>query len=138
MNKFSFSREPATWLALLNAVLGLLVSLHVFGLTDKQAGALGTAVTAAVGLVTAWLVKPFAPTVATYFAGAVWEAFAAFHLEISPNVIAATNLVLLALVAAAVRPQSTPKAAPAIVDPALATRTASVTPSEVTYKVTPN
>ena len=119
MNKLYLNREPATWLALLNALLGLLVALHVFGLTDKQAGVLVTVVTAAIGLVTAFLVKPFAPTAATYFASAVFEALAAFHFEVSQAVTGTVPLVILALVAAVVRPQSTPRSSPAVVDPAL-------------------
>jgi hypothetical protein len=108
------SRDWATWIAVLNAALGLIVALGWMGLTQMQAGALVTVATAVAGLVTAALVKPFAPTAATYLASVAFEALAAFHYDVAPAVIGGVNLLILALVAAVIRPQSTPNSDPVL------------------------
>lgn len=107
-----FGRDPAIWLAVINAVIGLVVAVHWLGLTTVQGGAVVTVASAILGLVTAFMVKPFAPTAATYLVGVIGEALSTFQYHVSAQVIGGINLLILALVAAIVRPQSTPNADP--------------------------
>lgn len=107
-----FGRDPAIWLAVINAGIGLVVALHWLGLTTMQGGALVTVVSAILGLATAFYVKPFAPTAATYLVGVVFEALSTFQYHVSAQAVASINLLILAMVAAIVRPQSTPAADP--------------------------
>lgn len=108
----NFKREPAVILAIIAAALGLVVTFNPAWLTADQSAAALVAINAIAGLVTAFRVRPFAPTAATYAATCVFELLAAYHFAVPPATIGAFNVLIVAAVAGIVWPNSTPKADP--------------------------
>lgn len=103
-----FGREPVVVLNLLSAVLGLVVSLGVTGLTATQAGAIVGFATAILGGIAAAMTRPVAPQAftATVAAGAVFVA--AFGYEVSQETVGAINTAVLATLTLLARVQVTP------------------------------
>lgn len=100
--------EPALWTGLLNALLGLVVTLNV-GLTPAEAGTLTVLATAAFTAVAAALTRPIVPTAFTGLVTAGVDALAAFHFHISADRVAAVNALVISALMLVNRGHVTPK-----------------------------
>jgi hypothetical protein len=103
-----FGREPVVVLNTLSAVLGLVVSLGITGLTAEQAGATVAVASAVLGGIAAAMTRPVAPQAFTAIVAAGATAVAAFGYEVSQETVGAINTVVLALLTLATRVQVTP------------------------------
>lgn len=112
-----FGREPAVLIGAVTSMLAVLVAFGFDFLTAKQAGAVEAFLTAAAAAWMAVKVRPVAPSL---FVGVITTGAtlaAAYGYELSQaqvgSIAAASVAVMTALV---VRPQSTPKADPRVID----------------------
>lgn len=113
-----FGRDPSLWIPLIGAVLAFLVTLQFDGLTDIQAAAIMGLLTAAVGALNGFAVRPFNPAFANGLIAAVVGVLAAYGLNLDPDSVAAFQAMLVAAGGLwAVRDQVTPKADPAPIAP---------------------
>ena len=86
-----FGREPALFFAVLSSVLGTVVATGSTGLTTDQAGTVTAAASAIFAAVVAVFTRPVAPAAFTGAFAAVVTALAAFHFNLSPELIGAGN-----------------------------------------------
>lgn len=105
-----FGREPAAFLGLISGALALLLSLNLFGLTAETVGLIMAFITAAVGVVTAYVTKD---TMLGYLVAAVnagFALFAGYGLEASPELTAAAIGLVTVIVGFYQRTQTSPLA----------------------------
>ena len=103
-----FGREPVVVLNTLSAVLGLIVTLGITGLTDEMAGGIVGFVTAILGAIAAAMTRPVAPQAFTAVVAAGASLVATFGYEASPATVAAINGVILAVLTLLTRVQVSP------------------------------
>lgn len=106
--------EPVLALKALAALLGVVVATQRFGLTAAHADAIIAAVTAVLGAVAAWRVRPVAPVVFTTALTALADLFAAFGMHWSVTLVAAVNGLMLAVLAMLTRAQVSPVSGPVV------------------------
>lgn len=107
-------RDPAMMAQFVGAALGLLVSFNL-GVTDEQAALWLTAIMMLVSAVSAALVKPWSPSILTGLISSAAALTAGYGFEIDPGQVGAVNLfVSMAIAMWFMRPNSTPKADPAV------------------------
>ncbi len=104
-------REPALWLGVITAGLGLAVTLGFGDLTRAQAAAIVVTITAIGTAVAAAMVRPVAPAAFTGLVAAGFDLLAAFHYDVSPETIGAVNAAVLATLMLLTRGQVSPKPA---------------------------
>lgn len=107
-----FGREPALWLAVIAAALGLLVTFELPWMNADQAGLWVAGINAAFGVVAAVLTRPVAPAA---FSGLVSAAFAlltAYGLEQDPQTVGAVNAFVVAVLFLITRQQVDPQPTP--------------------------
>lgn len=108
-----FGREPALIISAIGALVTLLVSLNIPGLSAGAGAAIVTAVTALIIAVTT---RPIAPALFTAVVSAGAALFAEYGLNVSDATVAAiSGLVLVGFSLAGVRPQVTPTADPRVI-----------------------
>lgn len=90
-----FGREPALWLALLQSVLAIVVGFGVDGLSAEQAALWMTAFNALLGVVVALRTRPIGPTAFTHLVTVVVTLLAAYQLDLSQELVAGVNLLVL-------------------------------------------
>lgn len=106
-----FTREPAAWLGFLGAVLTVLVTFNLKGLSSEQAALISAALAAIVGAVQAALVRPIAPAAFTAAVAALAALVAGYGLELPPELVGAVQAAVVAFLSlGTVRSQVTPKA----------------------------
>jgi hypothetical protein len=98
-----FGREPALFFAVLSTVLGVVVASGVADLSTDQAGVITTAASAVFGGVVALFTRPVAPAAFVGAFNAVVAAMAAFHFDLSAQLVGAVNGLILALTLLATR-----------------------------------
>ncbi|WP_328344766.1 hypothetical protein [Micromonospora sp. NBC_00421] len=112
-----FGREPAVLIGGVASLLAVFVAFGLDFLSAAQAGAIEAFLTAVAAVLIAAKVRPVAPTllVGVITTGATLAATYGFSLSQSQvgSIAAASVALLTALV---IRPQSTPKADPRVVD----------------------
>ncbi len=112
-----FGREPAVLIGAVAALLAVLIGFVPDALTTAQAGAITAFLTAGAAVWTALKVRPVAPTL---FVGVITTGatlLATFGFDLSQSQVGAVAAASVALMTAlVVRPQSTPKADPRVVD----------------------
>ena len=91
-------REPALWLAAIQAALALLVGFGFDWLSAEQAALWMVAVNAALGTVTAFLTRPVAPTIFTHVLAAVVGLVAAYGLDLNQELVAGLNGLIITIV----------------------------------------
>ncbi|MEU3990075.1 hypothetical protein AB0F24_17160 [Streptomyces platensis] len=101
-------REPVVVLNALSAVLGLIVTLGVTGLTQAMAGAIVGAVSAILGAIAAAMTRPITPQAFTAVTAAGASLLATFGYEAKPATVGAINLVILAGLTLLTRAQVSP------------------------------
>jgi hypothetical protein len=105
-----FGREPALTLGVVSAVLSLLATFQVDGLSSEQAGLVVAVVSAVFGAVTAAVTRPVAPAAFTAVVAAVAALLAGYGYDVPPETIAAVNAVILAGLSLLTRGQVSPAA----------------------------
>jgi hypothetical protein len=108
-------REPALWLAVVAAALGLLAVPDVGVLSVIQAGLWIAVVNGVVGVATAVLTRPIAPSAFTYLIGAGVALWNEYFRDVSDAFTAQANILVLAVLVLLTRDQVTPIAS---IDPA--------------------
>lgn len=107
-----WSREPAAYGALVAAVVSMGVVFDFPLLQGDQAGAIVAVTDAAVGLVVASRVRPFAPSAVTYVVTALAVLAGSYGLHFHEDKVAAFNAALVGLIFAVTRLQQSPKVNP--------------------------
>lgn len=103
-----FGREPALWLAALQAVLTVFVGFGLDGLNAEQASLWVALVNVGIGVVMAWSVRPISPVVFTTAFSTVATLGAAYGLDMSQEMVASINLAIVAVVTLLARGQVSP------------------------------
>lgn len=103
-----FGREPVVVLNTLAAVLGLIVSLGITGLTAETAGAIVGVATAILGAIAAAMTRPIAPQAFTAVVAAGAVLVGTFGYEVSQETVGAINTVVLAALTLLTRVQVSP------------------------------
>ncbi len=112
MNIRLFGREPASIIAVVSAVVTVLVTFNLGWLSPEQGAAFMVVVDALAALATGLMVRPVAPALFVYASSAVFKLLAVYHFHVADETVAAFNVLIVALVVFAVRPQVTPNADP--------------------------
>lgn len=116
-----FGREPAVLIATVASILAVLVAFGADFLTAKQAGAVEAFLAAVAALLIGFKVRPVAPTVFVGVISTGATLAAAYGFELSQSQVGSIAAASVALLTALViRPQSTPKADPRVIDGAVA------------------
>ncbi len=102
-----FGREPTLVLQVISAVLSFLVASG-FGLSDTQAALIVAAISAVFGVVNAVMVRPIAPAAFTGLVAALAALAVGFGLNVSPEMVATVNGLVLAVLMFMTRAQVTP------------------------------
>jgi hypothetical protein len=103
-----FGREPALFFAVLSSVLGTVVATGATGLTTDQAGTITAAASAVFAAITALFTRPVAPAAFTGAFAAVVTVLAAFHFNLSPELVGAGNGFITAVLLFATRGHVSP------------------------------
>lgn len=107
-----WSREPAAYGALVAAAVSMGVVFDFPLLQGEHAAAVVAAVDAAVGLVVASRVRPFAPSSVTYVITAAAVLAGSYGLHFHEDKVSAFNAALVGLIFALTRVQQSPKTDP--------------------------
>lgn len=103
-----FGREPVVVLNTLSAVLGLIVTLGVTGMTQEMAGVTVGVVSAILGGIAAAMTRPIAPQAFTAITAAGASLVATFGYEANPATVGAINTLILAGLTLLTRVQVSP------------------------------
>lgn len=104
-----FGREPALWLAAIQAFLALLVGFSFDWLSADQAALWMVAINAVFGVITAFLTRPIAPTVFSHLLAAVVGLVSAYGLDLNQELVAGLNGLIITVVMLISRAEISPK-----------------------------
>jgi len=107
-----FGREPALYIAVIQAALMLAFTLGVPGVDGGLAGAVSLVLTAAAGAWTALAVRPVAPAVFTGLIVAGVQLFSRWGLDLSEVQISSITAFVALVVTLVARAQMTPEGDP--------------------------
>lgn len=107
-NKLILGREPALWMAALQALLAIAVGFHWDGLNAEQAALWLSATNAIIGIVMAWTTRPLAPTVFTNAFSIVATLTAAYGLDLGQELVGSINAAIVAIVILIARGEISP------------------------------
>jgi len=107
-NRLIFGREPALWMAALQALLGIIVGFHWDGLSAEQAALWLSAANAIVAVVMAWTTRPVAPTLFTNAFSIVATLTAAYGLDLGQELVGSINAAIVAVVILIARGEISP------------------------------
>jgi len=108
MSKFKFKWEPTLFLQALSAVLALVVTFGLPGLSDEQAGLIVAVVAAVLGVINAWKVRPIAPAIFQTLITTGAALLTAYGLDLNQQTVGALQLAVIAIVAMLTRQQVSP------------------------------
>lgn len=100
--------EPALIVQTIATLLSLVAAFGPDWLSPEQTAIAVTVVNAVAALIVGLRVRPIAPSLFTNVIGAVAALTAAYGFDVSQEVVGGVNAFVLALLALAVRNQSTP------------------------------
>jgi hypothetical protein len=103
-----FGREPALWIAVIQAALMLLFTLGVPGIDGGLAGAVSLMLTAAATAWTAWATQPVSPAVFTGFIVAAVQLGTRWGLDLSDVQVSSVTAFVALVVTLVIRGQITP------------------------------
>lgn len=106
-----FGREPALWIAVISALLGLLVTFPL-GMSASQSTAIIATVTAGAGAVQALLTRPWSLGLFSGFISSVAVLLAGYGLDVSAETVLAVQLVAQTVLTLIARGQIWPKPEP--------------------------
>lgn len=101
-------REPALWIAVVQAALGVLVGFGWQYLTAEQAALWISAINAALAVFMAVLVRPWPVPVFTNAATIVVTLLAAYGLDLSQPMVASLNFLLVTILTLIARGEVSP------------------------------
>lgn len=103
-----FGRDPMLWVQALSAIIGVVVTLNVNGLSVTQAAAIVGVLTAGASLIGALAVRPFSIGAVQAVISALAVAFAAYGLNWPPETLGAVQLAVGPLLTLFLRQMTTP------------------------------
>jgi len=103
-----FGRDPALWLAAIQAVLSILVGFQWDSLSATQASLWMAAINAVLTVVTAWMIAPVSPVVYTGLFSALAALGAAYGLHLSQEMVGSVNVAVVAVLTLITRAQISP------------------------------
>ena len=103
-----FGRDPALWINALAALLSILVTLNIKGLSIDQAAAIVSVLTAGGGLLAALATRPFSVGAFTTFASTLVVLGAAYGLHVPPETLGAIQAAIVAVLTLVARGYITP------------------------------
>ena len=109
IKRFFLRREPALWLASLQAALAALVGFKFDWLTAEQAALWLAGANVIIGAVLAWRTRPIAPSVYTTALSVVLTLLAAYGLDVNQEMVGTINLAVVAIVTFLARGQISPE-----------------------------
>lgn len=101
-------REPALWLAGIQAFIAFLVGFQFSWLSAGQAAVWMAVVNAIFGTITAIMTRPVAPTLFTHLLAVLATLLAAYGLHLSQELVAGLNGLIVAIVMLVVRGEISP------------------------------
>jgi hypothetical protein len=107
-----FGREPALWIAVIQAALMMLFTLGVPGIDAGLAGAISLVLTALATAWTALSVRPISPTVFTGVMVAAVQLATRWGLDLSEVQVSSATAFVALLMTLVLRDQVTPTADP--------------------------
>lgn len=107
-----FGREPTLILQSISALLAVVVTFGLPGLSATQAALIVAALSAAVGVVNAVLVRPIAPAAFTGLVAALAALVAGYGLDVAQQTVGAVQVAVVAVLALITRNQVSPVADP--------------------------
>jgi hypothetical protein len=111
-----FGREPALWIAAVQAALMLAFTLGVPGIDGGLAAAVSLVLTAAAGAWTALATRPVAPAVFTGLIIAAVQLLSRFGLDLNEVQVSTLTGFVALVVTLVIRGQITPDADPRTID----------------------
>jgi hypothetical protein len=108
-----FGREPTLVLQAISALLGIGVAMSLPNLSAEQAGLIIAALSAGIGAVNAFMVRPVAPTAFVGLVGAGAALLAAYGLDVSQPVVGSISAATIAVMGLLARQQVAPVDGPA-------------------------
>jgi hypothetical protein len=111
-----FGREPALWIAVVQAALMLAFTLGVPGIDGALAAAVSLVLTLASGVWTALAVRPIAPAVFTGLIIALVQLFSRWGLDLSEVQVSSITAFVALVVTLVARGQITPDADPRTIE----------------------
>lgn len=109
VRKFFLRREPALWLATLQAGLAALVGFKLDWLTAEQAALWVSFANVAIGAVVAWRTRPVAPSLYTTAFTVAVTLLAAYGLDVNQEMVGTINLAIISIVTLLARGQISPE-----------------------------
>ena len=109
VKKFFLRREPALWLATLQAGLAALVGFKFDWLTAEQAALWVSAVNVLIGAVIAWRTRPIAPSIYTTAFSVVLTLISAYGLHVDQEMVGTINMAIVAVITFLARGQISPE-----------------------------
>lgn len=109
MNFKILGREPTLWIAALAAVITLVATFNVPGLSAEQAALWIVVINAALGVINALLVRPVSPAAFTYLVSALAAVAVAYGLDVTEEQVGMVNTVVLTALALILRGQVSPQ-----------------------------
>lgn len=119
MQRSLFGREPALWINVVAAVLGLIVTFGWKALDAQDATNIVAVLTGLAAVVTAVQTRPWAVPVFTGFVSTAAVLLAGYGLEVSQQSVGAVQLVVVSVLTLLARGQITPAADPRTIDGAV-------------------
>lgn len=107
-----FGREPALWIGVIQATLGLIVTLGFAWLDATDATNIVATLTALAGVATAISTRPWRLSIFTGAVSTVAVLFAGYGLNFTQEQVGAVQLILVTVVTLVARNQITPEADP--------------------------
>lgn len=107
-----FGREPAAWSGLIQALLALALSLHMWGLSNEGVGLIMAVVAAAFGVYNAWVTANTTLAAVVGLLNATFALVAGYGYELSPMTTAAAIALVTAAAGLFHRTQTSPLPAP--------------------------
>lgn len=107
-----FGREPTLVIQAISALLGVIVTFGIDGLSAIQAAAVVAVLTAVTTAINAAAVRPVAPAAFTGLVTALAVLVAAYGLNVSQETVGAVQVAVVGVLALLTRNQVTPAADP--------------------------
>jgi hypothetical protein len=128
-----FGREPALWVGTIATALSLGTAVGVPGLSQYQVAALVVAINAVAFGITAWQVRPIAPSLFTNVVGALFAVGTAYGFSVTSETVGGVNALVIAVLSLIMRGHVSPTGATeAVAPPAAPPVVAALAPGGVT------
>lgn len=107
-----FDREPTLWISVINAIVLFIGTFGLHWISGQQAALIVVAINAVLGVINVLTVRPIPPAAFTYAVGAIVAVFASYGLNVTPEVMAGMNALIIPILALITRNQVGPQDTP--------------------------